>query len=189
MTRIALVLTAATLLFTSAPAQARDVAGVDVPETFSAEGKLLKLNGAGVRKKFIVKVYAGAMYLENTSTDAETILKVDQVRVVRMTFLRGVDKGKILDAYKEGFEKNSKSDLAKLQPALDKFAAGLGDMKSGQTMTVAYAPGKGVTIAQQGGASVTIEKDGKLLSDALMRNWIGAEPADGGLKAAFLAGK
>ena len=188
MTRIALALAAA-VLCSAAPALARDVAGVDVPETLSIEGKTLKLNGAGIRKKFVIKVYTGAMYLENTSSDAAAILATDQVRVVQMTFLRNVDKGKILDAYKEGFEKNSKGDMAKLQPALDKFQAGLGDMKSGQAMTVRYVPGKGVTIAQAGGASVTIDADAKLVSDALMRNWIGAEPADGNLKTAFLAGK
>lgn len=176
-------------MLSATPAFARDVAGVDVPETLSEGGKTLKLNGAGVRKKFVVKVYVGAMYLENTSSSAADILKADQIRVVKMTFVRNVDKAKIMDAYEEGFEKNSKGDLPKLKPSLDKFRAGLGDMKSGQSMTVSYVPGKGVTIAQQGGATVTVDADGKLLSDALLRNWIGGEPADGGLKTAFLAGK
>ena len=39
------------------------------------------------------------------------------------------------------------------------------DMKSGKTMTVSYIPGKGVTVSQQGGATVTVETDAKLLSD------------------------
>jgi len=190
VTRIALVLATATVLASAAPALARDVAGVDVPETLAVEGKTLKLNGAGIRKKVVVKVYAGAMYLENPSSNAADILKSDQIRVVQMTFLRGVDKGKILDAYKEGFEKNSKGDLAKLQPALDKMQAGLGDMKSGQAMTVSYVPGKGVTVSQQGGGSVTIDgPDGKVVADALLRNWIGPDPADSGLKSAMLGGK
>jgi hypothetical protein len=187
VSRIAVVLAAATVL-SSTPALARDVAGVDVAEALTYEGKALKLNGAGIRKKVVVKVYVGALYLESTSTSADAIVKSDQAKVVRMVFLRDVDKGKILDAYKEGFERNSKGDLAKLQPALDKLGA-MSDMKSGQWLQVAYAPGKGVTVTQQSGGSIHITADAKLVSDALLRNWIGGEPADGGLKAAMLAGK
>jgi hypothetical protein len=187
LTRFALALAAATLIPTLA--HARDVAGVDFPDTMSVEGKTLKCNGAGLRKKFVVKVYAGALYLENNSSSAADILKTDQVRVVQMQFLRDVDKGKIIDAYKDGFEKNSKGDMGKLQPALDKLNAGLGDMKNGKQMTVRYVPGKGVTVSQQGGASVTIDTDAKIVADALLRNWIGSEPADSNLKTAMLSGK
>jgi hypothetical protein len=188
VSKIALVV-GTTALLAAAPALARDVAGVDVAETLSVDGKTLKLNGAGIRKKVIVKVYVGALYLESTSTSVDEILKTDQARVIKMTFVRDVDKDKILDAYWEGFEKNSKGDLAKLKEPMDKFRAGLGDMKSGKTMTVSYVPGKGVTIAQQGGGSVTVSSDARLLSDALMRVWIGGSPADTGLKTAMLAGK
>ena len=104
-----------------------------------------------------------------------------------MTFLRGVDKGKIVGAYEEGFEKNSKDQLAALKPGLEKLKSSLGDMKSGQVMTVRYTPGKGVTIEQQGGPTVVVE--GKEFADALLRNWLGAAPADGDLKSALLAGK
>ncbi len=64
-------------------AWARDVAGVNVAETVSAEGKTLKLNGAGIRKKFIIKVYVGALYLEETSTNAGEIVKSDQVKQLK----------------------------------------------------------------------------------------------------------
>jgi hypothetical protein len=188
MPRAALVLAALLAAELFAPsAHAREVAGVNVPETLSVDGKTLRLNGAGLRKKFVVKVYVGALYLESQSTSPAEILKSDQARVVRMTFLRGVDKGKILGAYEEGFEKNSKDQLPALRPGLDKLKAALGDVKSGQVMTVRYAPGKGVTVEQEGGASVLVE--GKQFADALFRNWLGAAPADGDLKSAMLAGK
>ena len=185
-TKISLAL-AALLMSAASPALARGVAGVDVPETLSAEGKTLKLNGAGIRKKFIIKVYVGALYLENTATSAQEIVKSDQVKVVQMHFLRDVDKEKIIGAYKEGFEKNSGDKVAQLQAGLDKLKAGLADMKEGGVMTVTYAPGKGTTVAIKGGPSVSVP--GKEFADALLRNWVGSEPADGGLKEAMLAGK
>ena len=117
----------ATLLFAASPVLARPVAGIEVAETLSAEGKTLKLNGAGIRKKFVVKVYVGALYLEDASTDAAAIIKSDAVRVVKMTFLREVD------------------------------AINMRRREKGTVMTVSYAPGKGTTISMQGSGSVTIE--------------------------------
>ena len=178
----------AALLFVSASASAREIAGVDVPESVTVEGKTLKLNGAGMRKKFIIKVYVGALYLEANSTDAAAILSADSVRQVRMTFLRSVDKEKIVGAYKEGFEKNSKDKAAALQGGLDKIAAALpAEVKSGQEMWVTYVPSKGTTIAVKDGPSVTIP--GKDFGDALLRNWLGPEPADAGLKKELLKGE
>lgn len=185
MKRVTLVL--ATLLLLAAPAFARTIADVEVPETLSIEGKSLKLNGAGIRKKFIVKVYVGALYLESISTDAAAILKGDGVWAVRMVFVRDVDKDKVISGFKEGFEKNTPSKAAALQPSLDKLTAALGDMKKGATMTISYAAGKGTTVAVQGGASVTIE--GKDFGDAMLANWLGNKPGDPGLKTELLAGK
>jgi hypothetical protein len=177
----------ATLLFAASPVLARPVAGIEVAETLSAEGKTLKLNGAGIRKKFVVKVYVGALYLEDASTDAAAIIKSDAVRVVKMTFLREVEKAKLINAFKEGFEKNSAAKAAALLPHLDKVAAAIGDAKNGTVMTVSYAPGKGTTISMQGSGSVTIE--GKDFGDAIFLSWLGSKPADDGLKTELLAGK
>ncbi len=175
------------LLLSASPALARPVASVEVPETLSIEGKTLKLNGAGIRKKFVVKVYVGALYLEETSQNADAIIKADSVRVVKMTFLRSVEKDKLVGAFKEGFEKNSPDKAAAFAAHLDKISAAITDAKEGSVMTVAYSPGKGTQISMQGGGSVTIE--GKDFGDAMFRNWLGGKPADGGLKTEMLAGK
>ena len=168
------------------PALAKEVAGVNVPDTITVEGKTLKLNGAGIRKKFIIKVYVGALYLETTATNANAIIKADEAKQIRMHFLRGVEKDKILGAYKEGFEKNSKSKVAELQVGLDKLSAGLADMNKGGEMTVTYVPGKGTIVKQSSGAMVEVA--GKEFADALLRTWLGSEPADGDLKKEMLAG-
>ncbi len=42
------------------PAAAKELAGVNMPDTVSIGGKTLKLNGLGLRKKAIFKVYVGA---------------------------------------------------------------------------------------------------------------------------------
>lgn len=167
------------------PALGKKVAGVEFPETLSAAGAELKLNGAGIRKKFIIKVYAGGLYLAQPSGDAAAIVEADAPKLVRMVFLRDVDKGRILETYREGFEANSGgAALAGLLQKLDRIGPALADMKSGGEMSVAYEPGKGTTVTATGGGSATIE--GKDFADAMFRLWLGAKPADEGLKDAFL---
>jgi hypothetical protein len=167
------------------PAQAKKVADVEFADTVDVGGQTLKLNGAGIRKKFIIKVYAGGLYLATPSGDPAAIVQADAPKRVRMVFLRGVSKKQILDAYREGFEKNSAGPgLPALVAGLDKIAPALADMKEGGEMTVTYVPGQGTTVAAAGGGSATVE--GKEFADALFRNWLGKEPADEGLKEAML---
>lgn len=184
MTRIA-----AAALLLCATASARDVEGVKVPDTFDAGGGTLVLNGAGVRKKSFlkVKVYVGALYLPSRSKDAQAIVAADGPKAVRMAFLRSVDRDKILDAFKEGFENNSRAQLAGLLPKLELLTPAIpAELKEGQVLSVVYEPGKGSTVGVEGGKAVTVE--GKDFADALFRNWLGKEPADEDLKEGMLAG-
>ncbi len=187
MTRLAvLALCAALTLASTGTALARDVAGVKVPEAIAVEGTELKLNGAGLRRAtmFKVKVYVGALYLAAASRDPEGIVRADEPKSVHMRFLRGVGKDKIMDAFREGFEKNSGTDAKALQPGLDRVAATLPpELKEGTELEVTYVPGKGTTVASPSG-EVTIP--GKPFADAMFRNWLGPHPADDDLKKAML---
>lgn len=166
----------------SLPALARQVGGVDFAETLSVGGQELALNGAGVRKKFVVKVYAGGLYLAQRSADAEAVLAADAPKRVRMVFLRDVDKGKILETYREGFQNNGAGPA--LLKQLERIAPAIVDMRRGGEMFVTYVPGQGTTVAAAGGQPVTVE--GKEFADAMFKNWLGPSPADAALKQAFL---
>lgn len=180
-------LVAALLLCLAAPAAATKVAGVELPDTALVGGKTLVLNGAGVRSKFIVKVYVGALYLEQKSGDAAAILAADAPWKVSMRFLRDVEKAKIIGAFKEGFENNSKADLAALLPGLEAIDAAIEDLKSGDELTVSYVPGTGATVT--GPRSRSAHVPGPVFATALLRNWLGAKPADGDLKKGMLGAR
>lgn len=175
------------ILLLAAASWAYEVEGINVPETVCIGGSTLRLNGAGLRKKLSIKVYVGALYLENFCTRVDDIINSGRPRSIRLTFLLDVSKHDIIVAYKEGLERNSKDRLAQFQTRLNQLGAGLQDVESGDVMTVTYVPGKGTTISQQGGSSVTVA--GKDFADALLLNWLGNEPADVDLKQAMLFGK
>jgi len=59
--RIVLILGLLVMFLVAQSVEAREIAGVTVPETVSIADRTLVLNGAGIRKKFFVKVYVGAL--------------------------------------------------------------------------------------------------------------------------------
>ncbi|MCK7466897.1 MAG: chalcone isomerase family protein [Desulfosudis oleivorans] len=72
-------------LLSIAPAAARDVGGVKVPDELRVAGEKqsLVLNGAGYRKKFFVEVYVGALYLTQPVTQVDRVLDATTARVMR----------------------------------------------------------------------------------------------------------
>jgi hypothetical protein len=177
---------AALALAVALPAHAKKVAGVDFPDAVEVGGQQLKLNGAGLRKKFVVKVYAGGLYLAAPSRDAEAIVAADAPKRVRMVFLRDVKKSQVMDAYRDGFRQNSGGPkLDALLEQLKSIEPAIPNMREGAEMSVTYVPGQGTTVSAAGGGQpVTVP--GKDFADAMFRNWLGREPADDDLKKALL---
>ena len=154
-------------LLVAVPALAGELKGVKMPDSLTLEGKELKLNGLGLRTKAVFKVYVAGLYLENKSKDPATIIAADEVRRVDLRMMRDLDKKTIVDAIKNGFEKNTAADkLATLKDRLDKFSAAIPDLKEGQTLTLVYVPGKGTRV--EGARVESANAEGKDFADALV---------------------
>ncbi len=167
-------------------ALAVEVAGVNMPETATVEGKTLKLNGAGLRKKAIFKVYAAGLYVETPSKDASAILASNEMKSMRLHLLRSLKGSKISEAIEEGFERNSKSELPKLKPRLDKLAAMIPDVEEGDEIVMTWVPDKGTKVTVRGTDRGLIE--GRDFADALLAVWVGPVPVQEDLKKALLGG-
>ena len=68
-------------------AQAADVDGVRLPDTLTVDGANLILNGTGLRKKLIIKVYAAGLYLTEKDRNFQTIVDADKPMAIRMHFI------------------------------------------------------------------------------------------------------
>jgi len=170
----------------SLPALAAEFEGVKMADTVTVDGKTLTLNGQGLRKKFVFKVYVAGLYVETKSKKGEEILAADAARRVDMKMLRELDKKAIVDAIKGGFEKNAGDKLPALKERLDKFVAMIPDLKDGETLSVVYVPGKGTRVEGTKGEAYTAE--GKDFADALFSVWVGKSPVDEDLKKGMLGG-
>jgi hypothetical protein len=162
---------------------AGELSGVTLPDTLKVGDKTLKLNGLGLRKKAVFKVYVGGLYLESPSKDAGAILTADQAKAIRMHFLRDLTKAQLVEAFQEGFDANVK-DRGPQKAAFDKMLALVPDAKEGSTLTFTYLPGKGTTLSA--GSKELGVFEGKGFADAVFAIWLGPKPPSEDLKKGLL---
>jgi hypothetical protein len=168
---------AATLALAATTAGAATVAGVNIADTADVAGQKLVLNGAGLRKKFVVKVYVGALYLGSKQSNAATIVATDAPRRQVMHFLYDVDKGKMAEAWTEGLADNTPNASAEVKTAFKTLSTWMEDMKEGQRIVLTYAPGTGTTVEVNGKNKGTL--GGKAVADAILNTWVGPKPGPG----------
>jgi hypothetical protein len=164
-------------------ALAAELAGATLPDTLKTGEKTLKLNGLGLRKKAVFKVYVGGLYLESPSKDAGAVLAADQAKAIRMHFLRDLTKAQLVEAFQEGFEANVK-DRVPQKAAFDRMLALVPDVKEGSTLTFTYLPGKGTTLSA--GSKDLGLFEGKGFADAVFAIWLGPKPPSDDLKKGML---
>ena len=166
---------------------AGEVAGVRMPDTITVEGKTLKSNGMGLRKKVVFKVYVAGLYLETPSTSGPAVISSDQIKRMQLSVLRSLKASQVTEAIEEGFEKNSRTQMGALKERLGKFGAMISDVVEGDQILMTYVPGKGTSVSVKGAEKGVIE--GKDFADALFAVWLGNNPVQEDLKKALLTGK
>jgi len=173
------------MLFAS-PVFAGELAGVSMPDSVSVGGKNLVLNGMGLRKKSIIKVYVAGLYLPTKMKGSKAIIGADTERRMVMQFVRNVGADKICGAWKSGLTDNTANVTEELKKQFDTLCSYMADMSDGGKMTYTYVPGTGTTVDINGSAKGTIP--GKAFADALFRCWIGSNPPGENFKAGLTAG-
>ena len=174
MSRIALALS---LTLAAVAAEARTVAGVNLPDTVSVNNQTLVLNGAGIRKKFLIKVYVGGLYLVAKQGDAAAIIASDSPRRMLMHFLYGVSKSQISEAWEEGLSDNTPNASAEVKANFNKLVSWMEPIDKGKQLVFTYVPGTGTIVEVNGVAKGTLP--GKATADAIVATWIGPKPGPG----------
>lgn len=170
------------------PAQAATLAGVTVPDKTEAGGQSLILNGLGLRTKFFIKVYVGALYLPARERDAARVLAADAPRRMEMHFLYSVKAAQMCDAWNDGLKDNTPGAPAEVRQGFKTLCSWMEPIPSGQTLTLTYLPGQGTVIEVNGKTKGTLP--GKPTADALLACWIGPNPDPGtDFKKAVLGAK
>ena len=166
-----------------------DVGGIKIEDVQDVQGSKLSLNGAGVRYKAVFKVYAAGLYTGKKVATPEELLAAPGPKRMSITLLRDIDSNELGKAFTKGFEENSaKSEMSKLIPGLIKMGQIFSDQKkmlAGENFTIDWVPGTGTIISVKGKPQGEPFKEPEFYA-ALMRIWLGPNPADYRLKDALL---
>ncbi|MEJ2721289.1 MAG: chalcone isomerase family protein [bacterium] len=191
MRRVVLVLTVAAVAAGIWLSAARSQDQVEEPSTkevfprtvefeYNGTDYELQVTGVAVRKKFFVKVYAIAHYMDMEVADFKDILKaLDTVlsdsyaKQITLDFVRDVGVDDIQKAYRSGFEKNATDEEKEvIAPFVEQFLGYFTkDVEKGDQYILRWIP-DGIVLATVNGetygpiANVTFAK-------ALWRIWLG----------------
>jgi len=174
------------VLTTVVAAPAVEIGGVSLPDTLVVGSEPLVLNGASLRKKFFIKVYAAGLYLRARTDDARAIIDADAPMAVRMEFIYdGVSPEKLIAAWDEGFANATGGDLTSIEPQVRRFDALFTEVAhKGDVYQLLYTPGEGVRVEMNGRTVATLP--GLAFKRALFAIWLGDTPADRSLKQGML---
>lgn len=168
-----------------AAADGATVAGVTFPATVTEAGRVLTLNGAGLRTRaMFFKVYAMALYLPRPARSAAAVDASGPWRV-ELRLLRALSGAEIGNAIAEGFTRNSGDRLPALRERLDRLTALFPSVEAGDAIVLAHDPGHGTRVAHGDRSLGTIE--GEDFAAALLAVWLGQHPVDADLAKALLA--
>ena len=173
----------------SASAAIVDVNGVKIEDTLDLRGSKLQLNGAGIRYRAVFKVYSAGFYLGKKAGTPEEVFAAPGPKRLSITMLRDIDSNELGKAFTKGFEENSpKGEMSKLIPGLIRMGQIFSDQKkmlTGENFTIDWIPGTGTVISVKGKQQGEPFKEPEFYA-ALMRIWLGNNPADWKLKDALL---
>jgi hypothetical protein len=175
----------------SQTAVAVEVNGVKFDDTAKVAGKELKLNGAGMRTKFVIKVYAAGLYLPEKKSNVADIMKLDGPRRVTLVLMRDISSEDFGEAFMTGLNNNTdKAERSKILNQTMQFGemfALLPGVKKGDVLHLDWIPGTG-TVCELNGKRIGDVMPELAFYNAVLRIWLGDKPVDSSLKPALLGG-
>lgn len=166
-----------------------DVAGVKLEDAIDVRGSKLVLNGAGVRYKAVFKVYTAGLYLGKKAGTTDDVLAAPGAKRMTITMLRDIDSAELGKLFSRGMEDNmDKAAFSKLIPGVLRMSEVFSNHKkllAGENFIVDWVPGTGTVLTVKGKIEGEPFKEPEFFN-ALMRIWLGPNPADWKLKDALL---
>jgi hypothetical protein len=157
-------------LLMSTMALARQVDGIEFPETATVGGVVLPLNGVGIRERYFFDIYAVAI-------GSDVCKRID----LRFVY-RHVTRQQAVDALRWRLMESPAA--ASIKDQVETFVGWLGDFDRGDEIVFDYAPGVGTTVRLKG------EAKGMMPGAAFMRTvwsiFLGESPITESLKRGML---
>ena len=166
-----------------------DLAGVKIESQQNVAGSALVLNGAGIRYRTVIKVYTASLYLTSQADTPDEVLAMPGPKRVAITMLRDIDSAELGKLFSRGMEDNmERAAFSKLIPGVLRMSQVFSthkQLKAGESFLIDWVPGTGTVLTIKGKVEGEPFKEPEFFN-ALMRIWLGKNPADWQLKEALL---
>jgi hypothetical protein len=173
----------------SGAAQAVEVGGLKFDDTVKVGGKELKLNGAGIRTRIVIKVYALALYLTEKKDTPAGVLESTGPRRFTLGLLREVTGDELGQAFMAGITANTdKAERSRFVNQLAQFGeafVNIPQAKKGDMITVDWIPDTG-TVMHLNGKPIGEPLKDVGFYNAVLKIWLGDKPVDSSLKPQLL---
>lgn len=164
------------LVLVAGAAQAREVAGVRMPDALTVEGHQVPLAHIALHQQFFFKVYVWSLYLEQLPHKNSEAITANCIKRLHFRFLRKVNRDQLVDAFRDGLAKNP-ALRGPLNPDFERLLASLRDVPEGGELVITYLPEGGLHVG--GDASRGLSVPGKAFADALFVSWLQDHPVFG----------
>lgn len=164
-------------------ARAGTLAGVTLPDTAVVAGRPLVLNGLGLREKYTLDIYVGALYLPTATHDAAAAIALDAPKRLVLHFVyRKVTRAQMIEVFHEGFGDAAAGPQRANVDAL--LAVVPAELVAGEEIVFDYAPGVGTTMFAKGKPLATVP--GAEFMRLVWGMYLGPRPPTAALKAGLL---
>ncbi len=176
-------------LFVLPSARALQLHGVQIPTQQVVGTQTLQCNGAGTRWILFFKIYVAGLYLPRPARSASQALAMAGPKQMRLVMLRDVSGKELVQHMESDLKANlSSRQLAPFKPALERLRSAFmarHDLPSGAVIDMRELPAGGLEVLINGEPlGAPLRQAG--LFDAVLRAWLGSNPADARLKRALL---
>ena len=173
-------------------APAIEVGGLKFDDTVKVAGKELKVNGAGIRTRIVIKVYALVLYLPEKKDTPAAVLDSPGPRRFSLGLLREVTGEELGQAFLAGITANTdKAERSKFVNQLAQFGeafVNIPQAKKGDVINVDWVPDTGTVMTFNGKPIGEPLKD-IAFYNAVLKIWLGDKPVDSSLKPQLLGAK
>lgn len=167
------------------PAQTK-VGDAVLPNVETIGEDRLVLNGAGIREKFWIDMYVGALYLPSKSTNAAEILNGNKPFAVKLHIVsRLITSKRMSDAVDDGLRKSTNGNTAHFSDKIKKFKNFFTEeIQDHDVFDIAFRPNVGVVVYKNKKKLGIIE--GEAFKNAVFGIWLSEYPANEEMKKAML---
>ena len=166
----------------------KTIGGVTIPKKIMIGKTVLELNGAGVREKFFMDMYACGIYVLQKTTNAQNIIEKDKHTAIKIHIISGlITSKKMTDAVEEGFKKSTGGKTKPIRKEIDalKKVFSKEEIQKEDIYDIIYVPSKGTVIFKNGKIQPIIK--GLAFKQALFGIWLGNKPVDKDLRNDLLS--